>query len=236
MRKLSVVIIILLMLSLTGCIKEFNVSEEKSDEAAEYMAGLLLKYDKDYEAGLTPQDQLIPETETAPVEGGNSAVTPTPAAVEGSADSETGKVTQTPAKNYTLTEVIGDKNFDIRYTGYQICETYPKDSTNAYFSLTPRDGNQLLVVSFTAQNIKAGKKSLNLINSEVKYQLDINVGTIYKPLFTLLENDLQYTDVTIGAGDTEALLLIFEVSKDVDIANINLMVSKGDKSEIIEVK
>jgi len=93
-----------------------------------------------------------------------------------------------------------------------------------------------LVASFLAKNISDKEKTLNLSNSKVLYQLDINVGTVYKPLLTLLENDLQYIDITIGAGKNKTVLLVFEVSKDIDISNINLIASKDDRTEIIEFK
>jgi hypothetical protein len=62
------------------------------------------------------------------------------------------------------------------------------------------------------------------------------VGTVYKPLLTLLENDLQYIDITIEAGKTETVLLVFEVSKDVEISEINLIALKDERTEIIEIK
>jgi len=225
------------MLSLTGCIQEYKLTELKGDATAEYMAALLLKYDEDYEPHLTPIDQLNEEvSETLGENNANTTtVTPTPfleEAITENEDSEGAKVT----KEYTLTEVIGEPDIEIQYSNYKICESYPEDTTNAYFSLTPVEGNQLLVASFLAKNISDKEKTLNLSNSKVLYQLDINVGTVYKPLLTLLENDLQYIDITIGAGKNKTVLLVFEVSKDIDISNINLIASKDDRTEIIEFK
>lgn len=239
MKKLRLVIIILFMFLLTGCIKEYNLSEENSDIAAEYMAGLLLKYDKNYEAGLTSLDDIQAENKASETNSSDSSeadvVSPTPAVVEDT-DVNTSDVTASPEKNYTLTEVIGEEDFDIQYSSYKICASYPEDSTDGYFSLTPREGNQLLVTTFTVKNISGSEKNLDISNSQIKYQLDINVGTMYEPLFSLLENDLHYFDMTIGAGDTKTALLVFEISGGTDITSVNLIVSKGDKSEIIEAK
>jgi hypothetical protein len=93
-----------------------------------------------------------------------------------------------------------------------------------------------LVASFTATNKKKSKNTLNLSKEEVLYQLDINVGTVYKPQFTLLENDLQYIDLAFKGGESKTVLLVFEISKEADISNINLIISKEDRSEIIEIK
>lgn len=71
---------------------------------------------------------------------------------------------------------------------------------------------------------------------DLSYQLDVNVGTIYKPLLTLLKNDLQYFDITLKPGQSEKALLVFEISKDRDAANINLLISRENRSKIIEIK
>ena len=233
MRRLKLVIIICFMFSLTGCIQEYNVSEQQNDAAAEYMAGLLLKYDEDYEQGLTPMNEIPVENTTTDM--GTDTPTPTIAPEDDSTINSDGKEVVTQ-KEYTLTEVIGEKDFDIQFKGYQITETYPEDIESTYFSLTPREGNQLLVTSFSVLNNTDSEKTLNLSKAKIIYQLDINVGTVYKPSLTLLENDLQYIDMAIKGGKTKTVLLIFEVSKDKDITEINLIISKDNKSEIIEVK
>jgi len=233
MKRLRLIIIICFMLSLTGCIQEYSAAEQQNDAVAEYMAGLLLKYDEDYEQGLTKMSEIQVESTTTDMD----IDTPTPTADQDD-DSTVNSdgpevVTQ---KDYTLTEVIGEKDFDIQFTGYQITDTYPEDIESTYFSLTPRVGNQLLVASFSVLNNTGSEKALNLSKAKIIYQLDINVGTIYKPSLTLLENDLQYIDIAIKGGKTKTVLLIFEVSKDKDIAEINLVISKDNKSEIIKVK
>lgn len=233
MKKLSLLIIILFTLSLTGCIKKYELSEQQSDATAEYMAGLLLKYDKNYEPHLTPLDELTKVSEAPKVTEAITA-TPTPAQEATTENSDSG--VEAVAKEYTLSEVIGVSDIEILYSGYKICESYPEDATSAYFSLTPAEGNQLLVASFSIKNQSNKEKVLDLSNSGELYQLDINVGTVYKPSLTLLKNNLQYIDITIGAGKTETALLIFEVSKDTDISDINLITSKEDRTEIIEIK
>ena len=233
MKRFGLIIIICFMLSLTGCIQEYSAAEQQNDAVAEYMAGLLLKYDEDYEQGLTPMNEIPVENTTTDM--GTDTPTPTIAPEDDSTINSDGKEVVTQ-KEYTLTEVIGEKDFDIQFKGYQITETYPEDIESTYFSLTPREGNQLLVTSFSVLNNTDSEKTLNLSKAKIIYQLDINVGTVYKPSLTLLENDLQYIDMAIKGGKTKTVLLIFEVSKDKDITEINLIISKDNKSEIIEVK
>jgi len=234
MKRLRLLVTILFMLSLTGCIQEYKLTDQQSDATAEYMAGLLLKYDKEYEPHLTPREQLTTkENANSEVSDANTA-TPTP--VQEEAITENVDNEGEANKDYTLSEVIGEDDIEMQYSGYEICETYPEDTTNAYFSLDPVEGKQFLVTSFLAKNLSDKEKTLTLRDSQVQYQLDINVGTIHKPILTLLVNDLHNIDIVIGAGKTETVLLVFEVSKDIDITDINLIASKDDRIEIIEIK
>ena len=59
---------------------------------------------------------------------------------------------------------------------------------------------------------------------------------MYKPLFALLENNLQYINLKVNAGEKVPAVLIFEVTRDIDMSDINLIVSRGSRTEIIEIK
>jgi hypothetical protein len=222
------------MFSLTGCIQEYKVTDQLGDATAEYMAGLILDSDKNYDQDLTPRDDL--EEETATSEEVATSPSPMITPENGTTTSVTEGQDATTQKDYTLTEIIGEKNFEIEYTGYEITETYPEDTENTYFSLTPREGNQLIVASFIVKNKSSKKKALNLSKAEILYQLDVNESTVYKPSLTLLENNLQYIDLKIDGGKAEPVLLIFEVSKDIELTKISLLISKDGKSDTIKIK
>lgn len=240
MKKLTFMVLLIFILSMTGCISEYRLSDEGTDVVAEYMAGILLEEDEKYEQSLLKEEELetvltdMEETEVI------ITVTPTPTPVPedlkaaGDSNEESGV-----DKNYTISEVMGITDFDIQYTGYELHGTYPEDDTNSYFSLTPREGNQLLVISFLIKNITGEAAEIDLSNTKVtdiSYQLDINIGSIYKPQLALLENDLQFIDIEIEAEDTQTAVLIFEISKDIDMTDINLIISKDSKAGIIEIK
>lgn len=238
MKKLVLVILFLVTLSLTGCIHEYRLSEESTGVVAEYMAGVLLEHDENYERQLLDQKELestnMEDADSSVIE--NNKDEPVQESTEDVEEPEEKKNTTRPNKDYTITEVIGAEGFKITYTSYKLCSVYPDDETNAYFSLTPLEGNQLLVTSFLVENTTKNEKRLDLRKSKVDYQLDINVGTIYKPLLTLLENNLKYIDMKIDGGKKEEVLLIFEVSKDKQLEDINLIISNGGKTEIIDIK
>lgn len=235
MRRYKLIVVLLLLTTLTGCIQKYEYSEEQTNAAAEYIAGLMLSYD-DYNT-LISVEEIVKRQEAEAAE----AVTPTPSGSQDT-NSNQGDTTANPssptgvAKDYTLTEVIGEKGFDIQYESYVIVDSYPEDVTDAYFSITPREGNQLVVLSFLLKNKLNKENNLNLTQADILYQLDVNVGTIYEPPFALLENNLKLIDMSLKAEEEKPVVLIFEVKRDIVMTDINLMVTRDNKSEIIEIK
>lgn len=232
MKRWKLIPIIIVMIFLTGCMTKFKANDVQTDATAEYMAGLLLKNNEDYKQALTPLKDIT-KPEPIEVEDTKQQVEDTIGPVS---TGETLPEKDEDEKGYTLTEVIGESDFDIQYKGYDIVDTYPEEPESTYFTLTPRKGHRLLVTTFSVKNITESEKILNLSKAEMLYQLDVNVGTVYKPQLSLLENDLQYIDVAIPAGDKISAVLIFEISDKTDVSNINLIISRGKKSEIIEIK
>ncbi len=230
MKWARILIILLLMFSLTGCINEYTYTDEQTDSAAEYLAGKLLEQDDYYHQALLPMEEIN-------VEPTVSVPTPVPPvqSVEPAASTTTDAVASEPAK-YNLSEVIGAKNFELMYEGYEITNSYPKDSTASYFTVTPRQGNKLAVITFILKNKANKKKTLNLTKADIKFQLDINAGTVYEPSLSLIENDLQYIDISLKGNEEKQVLLIFEIRNEKEISNINLMVSQGDKSANVVLK
>ncbi len=240
MKRLKLLIIIAFAVSLTGCMQDYNYDEEYSDAIAEYMAGMILSNDKDYTHALvTTQNMMVDnknEAKETLVKDNNKDTTTEGINTQGSV-AETGQDNNVSQNNATISDIINNKNFDINYIGYHLTDTYPEDPGNTDFVLMPRgEEYQLLVVDFQVKNKTKSKKELNLIKSELNFQLKINDETVYKPLLTLLENNLQYIDIDIEGGKSEKVLLIFEVSKIVKISDINLTISDQNKSAAINMK
>lgn len=236
MKRMRLIFILLMTLSLTGCINSYNYTEKETDSVAEYMAGLLLKYDSQYNRALLPMSKIKKEdVQEAAAEQEEPTIPQTDSANKPSEQKETDQA-EIPAQSYTLSEVIGVKGVELQYQSYKLADTYPEDSTNTYFSLLPRDGYKLLVMEFTLTNTTKKDKSLNLTNAKVQYQLEVNAEKQYKPLLTLLENDLQYINVKLQKQDTIPVLLIYELPADTKVNGINLLVSKGNKSGAFKIK
>jgi hypothetical protein len=238
MKKILLFTTMLFLFSLTGCIQNYELTEEQTDSTAEYMAGLLLKYDDNYEDKLFLPDDISNDNPTDDDSDDVNSVEPTPGEEQENetGDNDVSGNGNEDNKDYTLAEVIGLNNFDIEFSGYQFYESYPEDADSSYFRLEPREGNQYLVASFEITNLSEKDNSLDLSDTPVLYQLDVNVGTLHEPWLTLLKDDLQFINMTMGAGKSKTAILVFEVSKKTEMADINLIVSKNNKSEIIEIK
>jgi len=236
MRRLKILFILLLALSLSGCIEKYTFTEDKSDAIAEGMAGLILKYDPNYKEGLISELELQELSDKTAETDGNTTETASDPGTTAENVNVTGSGSES-SEEYTLSQVIGQKGCDIRYTGYKLVESYPEDATNTGFLLTPSSsGDQLLIVGFEVNNNSNNDMKLNLIDSDILYQLEVDGSMKYKPLLTLLENDLQYIDIAIKGGESGDVMLIFEITKDVDMSNVSLIVSNDDKSNTIKLK
>jgi hypothetical protein len=234
MKQARLLFIFGLMFLLTGCVQKYDYSEAQSDEAAEYIAGLLLENDKDYTQELMPIDDLMGTSSSdASTSNDTSIDTPTVATSSGNSTSAS---TAEPEKEYSLTEVLGLKDFELRYSDYKIMDTYPEDKSLDYFSITPTEGNQLVVISFMLTNTSKKERTVDIKKAALKYQLDINDGTVYEPLFTVLENDLKYLNTSLKGGEEKPVILIVEVKKEKKMKDIKLTVSNGDKTNIIKMK
>ncbi|HHT87401.1 MAG TPA: DUF4352 domain-containing protein [Clostridiales bacterium] len=242
MKRLLIVLICVMGVVLTGCMKEYPLTEAQTDIVAEYMASCLLKNDKKYTPTLISYEEIfdykqIPSEEIPSEEVTEPEAEPTniPKTNDNNED-DIHPAEEPKDMQYSLSEVIGDPSFDIQYTSYQLAETYPEDNTNLVFSIDPRVGYQLLVINFTVENITDLDQNIDLDMAEIQYQLDTNIGTVYKPSFALLENNLQYIKMNIRAGEKIPAVLIYEVPKDTDLSYINLKVSRGSKTKTIKIK
>lgn len=241
MKRIRVLIVLILAFSLTGCIQQYTATVEQSNAVADYMAGLLLESDKYFGENLIPEEELIAAIEDNQVKGNEEEKDESAVTVDANNTDEVpggndNTKNNAAHNNSSVTKVIGLEGFDIKYSGYELAEVYPEDMATAGFSLDARDGYQFLITFFTISNTSGKQKTFNLIKADITYHLDINAGTVYEPLLTLLENDLQYIDITLDGKESKTALLVFEISKSTAVTNVNLSISNNNKTNIIEIE
>lgn len=234
--KLMLMILGLSMLLMTGCANSTQLTDDEEDMIAEYAAGLVLKYDKKYDQALIePTEEQEEPEEVVPEITPTPSPTPTPAPTKNEITQESGsndKPNTNLQANADFTEVIGIKGLTIEYSGYKTVKSY----SDPYFTIESEDGKQLVVVNFKVTNTAAKDIVMNLANSEIAYQLDINTGTFGKPLLTFLDNDLRFIDTTVEAKKSKDTVLIFSISEKIDMNVVNVIISRNDKTAIVKLK
>lgn len=216
---------------LTGCANTYKLTDRENDAIAEYIAGLLLSYDANYEQTLVqPEEEVEKPEETTKIEE------ETEKAEEESKDKVAGNAAGSTESNQQanadFTEVIGVPGISMKYVKYSLRENYTSD----YYVLEPNKGEQLLVVEFDIINSYKTEKTLSLGSANIQYQLDVNSGTFIKPLLTFLDTDLRYLETTVPAKDKKTGILVFSVPKELKTEGMNLIISKESQTAIVKIK
>lgn len=262
MKMKIITLIVLCVLLLNGCMKQYQPSEELTDMLAEYIAGTVLKYDKNYGATIlssnitakvneyvsnlmyedSKENDLNDKVDKEKTDdksddkGAVDKMTDTTANSKSSrGKSSLNGGTKETIEVKALNDLYNIEGLEFSYKGYEFFKEYPKKA-DSYFNLSHKDGNQFLVVSFSIHNASNEKKELNLSTSDIQYAVDINKGTTYKPIMTLLEEDIHFINQVIASGEEITALLIFEVPKDAVVNSLRLNITQGNKSTIINLK
>lgn len=236
--RILCLLLIVSMLSLTGCMDVKNMSEEKTGLVAEYAAGVLLRYSDKYEHRLITREQLADqETETTatptPVAGGATATPAGSVVPDGSGTP--GEIQEPQASEVpevSLDELYQLDGIEVSYDSCQFTKRYGKSEIRA------NEGETLFVVSFALKNVSGAGKKVNLMDRrEIQYTLDMD-GNQYFPGINMLPNGgLDYLETTIKKGKTEKAVLIFRMDQErTSASSATLSIEEGNKKTSIKLK
>lgn len=255
MKKSFLIIIIVCGILLTGCAKMTDLTDNESDKLAEYMAGTVLSYAKNYdEALIYPEEEKDATKELADAtdntEDGDSnkdAVgdldadshenidnnSNTNASNNTTPEIETGsgEVTSVSLKN--LFHQVGDNQYTLSYTGYEDYTSYP--SENDYFTIEPAEGNKLVLFNFSIKNITKKSVKVNMLNKKIQYTLKDTTGKSYNSSVSLLSNDIHYFNETLKANKSKKAVLVFEISKDIALKDLSLFIDYNEIRTVISM-
>lgn len=237
---------------LTGCMQTVDMTGQESNMIAESMAGLLLKYDKSYEGDLIYQESKDLRAEIESKENKSKNVKTMDTSGEKASkdrnESNSGMVTtdnknkvagkkaEKTGENDKLNETLENKNFKVSFQKYETSKSYDGNISNKAFSIDASNNNQLLIAHFDITNLTKKNQNFNLINSNLQYHLQVDKETFYKPLVTILVNDLQYINLDFAAQETKEAVILFEIPKDIDLSNVEMIVSNKDNWLNIKMK
>lgn len=227
MIKRKLCIIVAASLLLTGC-QGTELTKTESGQIAEYIAYRLLKYNDSSEMLITKTEESV-ETSKEPVQEDKLAAD----------NAQTGQPTSSAAaktESDTATSVgslFGSNDFKLSFKLNGLYDSYPKNSSSTYFSLTANSGKKLLVLDVTIKNSGSSKKTFQTSGKNIELTLGDSDA---RALVTLLEDDIHFMKENIKSGGKKKAIIVFEVDKNMKTDNLKLTVARDGKSVDISVK
>lgn len=251
-KKIVAALLAGIALTMAGCGNAIpDMTDDQLQAVGEYTAMLLLSHDVNYRSRLVDVETLIPEEVDEP--GIQEVPQETPAPVETPAPENVGMdpTADTPVVDLTggqgheeqsevsLEEALGlSGQMSLSYTGHEIVDSYPQDaSSEEYFTVDAEDGNQLLVLHFTLQNLGEGTETADTRGQSLVVRVSVN-GISSMSLTTLLENDLMLYQEELNPGESREVVILTEFDSQSlwDVASVEINVKNGDKNATIQLK
>lgn len=223
-KMLIPAVMVALITALTGCGAE--LTDEQNRMIAEYAADLLLKYDKNYQERYhaeesKPEDITEEVLEDASEESGTEEVTEegteaSEDAAENTAQdglAEEDAVMEDNGSETDIAAIVGIPEVSITYQDCMFLDRYPSlDSDGSFVYLEADEGYKLAVIRFDITNPSAQAVTVDLLNTDISYQLIMNDSNAAKPMLTILMDDLGTFQSTVPANSEQSAVLIFQMS------------------------
>lgn len=208
-------------LGLSGCGSQAALTEQQTNEAAEYIAGMMLKYDKGY------TDVLVyPEATEEP------AGTETPAGLESEDEQEVQNSGDGQQENIgnprSLSSLYGADRFSVKCTNVYKTKEY-KDPDNNMIVVNAQSGKKLVAVEFSVKNITNKERKLRLLEKGIAYQLTVD-GSSYDGELSLVTQDMNFANTKIKANGKWKGVVLFQVPAKTALQNVKLTATKNGKS------
>jgi len=225
-----------------------ELSEEETELVTEYAAGLMLKYDTRYSSkGILNDDELeaMMEKEAAQREKERAYAESAKAYQESLNNKQTEDASQTETVSHessdptisNIASFFGIDGFDVAYSGYELCDSYPSSGDSLLMAMDASEGKQLLVVNFNVANVSSDSGTFDMFYKSPGFTLNVNGDTKVRQQATLLLDDMAAYNGTIGMGSSENMVLIFEVGDDISsISSLVLTAKNGSEKGSITLQ
>lgn len=249
-RIATCIICLLCMLSLCACALDPlpNLSADDQKSIAEYAVGILMKYDTHHASRILDENALMKELQRLETLAENKInaeilARQNKAAAQKAKEQKAEALENTPVKEAAepvtpmayLDEYIDEPNLQIRFTGYEVLDSYPKEGADIYFSVMPTSGKKLLVLNFDVTNVSGEEVLLDMISKNVTFSIRVNDQKGELALSTFLLDDLRSYSGSIPAGGSESLVLIKEIDESLEGNVSSVGVSMKSASKIATI-
>lgn len=206
-------------LLLNGCGAQIpELTQEQTDKVVQYAAGILLKYDRNYDSGIMSEEEMAAQI--------RKQITPTPTPVPEKNAEDPGQTEQEsevpedligtkedPVDHRTIAEFLSLNGVDISYTGYDIAASYPENETDEwYFAMDAVEGDQLLIIKFRVTNISQETMTVDILNLAPRFRAFIADGPQINAATTLLTDDLKTLQTTLQPAESVDEVVVVEIT------------------------
>jgi hypothetical protein len=230
------------MLGLSGCGNAIpEMSDEQMTMVTEYAAGLLLKYDANYQPMLLNQERLEEEEEIQKeieeeaarmeaLEAAKEAAKNESAQDDGTDGTDSAQKEElaavTPAEFLELDQV------SISYNGIEYVDTYPESGDDLFFALNASEGCKLAIIHLQLENVGTAESDVDIFDTNAKFKVSINGGEYHSTMMTLLDNDFTMYTGTLAPGEKVDTVLILELQEEAcqEPETLNLYIKYNDSS------
>lgn len=216
-----------LILCLTGCKNAIpEMSEEEMGLVTEYAAGLLLKYDANYQTMLLDDEKLAAEEEArqkileeAERRAAKEAAKAEQKAKEESerengGDGNSGAQEEVPAAPVNIAQFLELEQISLSCNGIEFKDTYPDSGDELFFALNASPGCKLVILHMTLTNTGGSDSNIDIFNKEPRFKLSVNGGEYHSVMTTLLDNDFSIYAGTLAPGQSVDVVLVADIKEE----------------------
>ncbi|MCR5487694.1 MAG: hypothetical protein K6F35_09235 [Lachnospiraceae bacterium] len=224
-----------------GCGEAVELSEEDSKRVANYSSDILSQHNQYSNSRLADVEEVKWEYQKQvdlEVKKKNFIAQQRAAGLMGDEELPEGDLgdgstseTAEEAPAMPLEEAIGLEGTGIKYTGYEVVDSYPSKQVegDVFMGMTAAAGDHLVVLHFELSNPAETDTFCDILSGRPQFRVKIN-GERHPIQQTILPNDLsKYSDVIPAGGKTDVVLISeVEASKADAINDLSLIVRSAE--------
>lgn len=217
MKKIGILLIVVMVL--TGCVQQIDLTQEESETIAAYAASVTLKYDKKYNKNLVEttdeasENNAVNDIQTENVE----SETIVKEAVD--TESTTQEVSQDESN---IADLLNLEGFQITYDGLLYGTQYKDENQESEYTVNSLEDQKFAILKFTVENTTDETKLCDILSLSPRLQISINGEEPIDTFASLLSNDMSTLFEEIEAHTSKEVVLLVEIPQE-DENNISTL-------------
>ena len=233
-KKVTAIIIIIVLAGLTGCVQTTELDKEQELQFIEYSVYSVLEHDKNYMIGLN-QVEIESEPETESDATDNQQQEPE---TDGQGQSNQNQGGTTVQATDNINDALGIEGATVKYAGVSVCDSFPEAENIPSFVIKAVSGKKLVVLKFDITNTTDSDMKVDLSSKKLSFKGIFNGSVKTNVLVTLLPEAMNTFDDVIPAGGTIQTVLVFEISEsyadNITTVTVEVKSESGTKSIKLE--